>query len=146
MDLISGNPPRWYTASCKLICLCVSTVALIIDSEYYQRLSSEASSYACGTNLSHCFCVNRLYNKESLLLALLDKPSLPEVARHIRSLRDVVELNLTPNPTYKAAAMAMAEVTQSAEFVCPVSGLEMSGRHRWVFQIEHTMLIIAPPR
>ena len=72
----------------------------------------------------------RLYNKESLLLALLDKPSLPEVARHIRNLRDVVELCLTPNPAYKPAAMAMAEVSQSAEFVCPVSGLEMSGRHR----------------
>ena len=77
-----------------------------------------------------CTHISRLYNKESLLLALLDKPSLPEVAKHIRTLRDVVVLNLTPNPTYKPAAMAMAEATQSAEFVCPVSGLEMSGRHR----------------
>lgn len=71
----------------------------------------------------------RLYNKESLLLALLDKPSLPEVTSHIRSLRDVVELNLTPNPAYKATAMAM-EANQSAEFMCPISDLEMSGRHK----------------
>ena len=77
-----------------------------------------------------CVCVVRLYNKECLLLALLDKSSLPEVAKHIRSLRDVVELCLTPNPSYKPVAMAMAEASQSAEFVCPVSGLEMSGRHR----------------
>jgi hypothetical protein len=73
---------------------------------------------------------NRLYNKESLLLALLDKSNLPEVARHIRSLKDVVELCLAPNPAYTAAAAVMAEATQNAEFVCPVSGLEMSGRHR----------------
>lgn len=69
-------------------------------------------------------------------MALLDKPSLPEVARHIRSLRDVVELNLTPNPAYKPTAMAMAEA-QSAEFVCPVSGLEMSGRHRLILNKAH---------
>ncbi len=72
----------------------------------------------------------RLYNKESLLLALLDKPSLPEVAQHIRTLRDVVELNLTPNPAYKPVSRAMAEGTQCTEFVCPISGLEMSGRHK----------------
>lgn len=80
-----------------------------------------------------CLCLcGRLYNKECLLLALLDKPNLPEVAKHIHNLRDVVELQLTPNPAYKPTAMAMDEGTQDAEFVCPVSGLEMSGRHRWV--------------
>lgn len=75
----------------------------------------------------HC---HRLYNKESLLLALLDKHNLPEVAQHIRSLKDIIQLSLTPNPAYKPAAVAMAEATQAAEFVCPVSGLEMNGRHR----------------
>lgn len=77
--------------------------------------------------------LGRLYNKESLLLALLDKPSLPEVAQHIRSLRDIVELQLTPNPAYKPHATAMAEATKDAEFVCPISGLEMSGRHRFIY-------------
>lgn len=77
--------------------------------------------------------LSSMYNKESLLLALLDKSNLPEVARHIRSLRDVVELQLTPNPAYKPTAMAMAEASQAAEYVCPVSGLEMSGRHRYGF-------------
>lgn len=76
--------------------------------------------------------LGKLYNKECLLLALLDKSSLPEVAKHIRSLRDVVELCLVPNPSYKPI-VAMAEASQSAEFVCPVSGLEMSGRHRFVY-------------
>ena len=72
----------------------------------------------------------RLYNKESLLLALLDKKNLPEVASHIRSLKDVVVLQLTPNPAYKAVAKAMSAVKQAAEYVCPVSGLEMTGHHR----------------
>lgn len=73
------------------------------------------------------------------MLALLDKPNLPEVVRHIRSLRDVVELHLTPNPAYKPVAMAMAEATQAAEYVCPVSGLDMSGRHRQAYSNYSTL-------
>ena len=72
----------------------------------------------------------RLYNKESLLLALLDKKNLPEIANHIRSLKDVVELQLTPNPVYKPVAKGMSGVKLAAEYVCPVSGLEMTGLHR----------------
>lgn len=77
-----------------------------------------------------CLAVLRLYNKECLLLALLDKQNLPEVSGHVRSLKDVVELQLTPNSTYTSAAKAMSGVKQAAEYVCPISGLEMSGRHR----------------
>ena len=74
---------------------------------------------------------HRLYNKEALLLTLLDKPGLPDLAKHIRSLKDVVELKLTVNPGYKPAAAADGyNDTQTAEYVCPVTGLEMSGRYR----------------
>ena len=73
----------------------------------------------------------RLYNKEALLLALLDKPNMPEIARHIRSLKDVTELKLTPNPSYKPDDKADTyNDVQAAEYVCPVTGLEMSGRYR----------------
>ena len=65
-------------------------------------------------------------------MALLDKSSMPEVARHIRSLKDVVELKLTINPSYRPSDKAASyNGVQSAEFVCPVSGLEMSGRYRY---------------
>ena len=74
--------------------------------------------------------IPRMYNKECLLLALLDKQNLPEVAKHVRSLKDVVELQLNPNLAYTSAAKAMTGVKQPAEYVCPISGLEMSGRHR----------------
>lgn len=75
----------------------------------------------------------RLYNKEALLLALLDKHNLPDLAKHIRSLKDVVELKLTLNPDYTAVATAEGySDAQSSEYVCPVTGLEMTGRHRYV--------------
>ncbi len=77
-----------------------------------------------------CF-LRRLYNKEALLLALLDKPALPDLAKHIRSLKDVVELKFTITPGYKATAADDGyNDTQSSEYVCPVTGLEMSGRYR----------------
>ena len=56
---------------------------------------------------------------------------MPEITKHIRSLKDVVELKLTPNPSYKPDGKADTyNDVQAAEFVCPVSGLEMSGRYR----------------
>ena len=55
---------------------------------------------------------------------------MPEVVRHVCSLKDVVELQLTPNCAYKPVAKAMSGEKQAAEYVCPVSGLEMSGLHR----------------
>ncbi len=67
-------------------------------------------------------------------MALLDKSSMPEIVSHVRSLKDVVELKLTINPSYKPMDKADAyNDVQVAHFVCPVSGLEMSGRYRFVF-------------
>lgn len=82
----------------------------------------------------HCTnCTFRLYNKESVLMALLDKSNIPEVASHIRNLKDVVELKLTVNPGYKPSDKADGyNDVQAAQYVCPVTGLEMSGRYRWV--------------
>ena len=87
------------------------------------------SSYLCL-----CVCVDyRLYNKEAVLLALLDKSSIPEVARHIRSLKDVAVLQLTVNSSYKPSSKADTyNDTQTSQYVCPVTGLEMSGRYRFV--------------
>jgi hypothetical protein len=80
-------------------------------------------------------CVEyRLYNKEAVLLALLDKPSIPEVARHVRSLKDVTVLQLSVNSSYKPSSKADTyNDTQTSQYVCPVTGLEMSGIYRFVF-------------
>ena len=59
---------------------------------------------------------------------------MPEIAKHIRSLKDVVELQLTPNPSYKPSDKADTyNDVQSSEYICPVTGLEMSGHHRFTF-------------
>ena len=66
-------------------------------------------------------------------MALLDKSNIPEVASHIRNLKDVVELKLTVNPGYKPNDKADGyNDVQAAQYVCPVTGLEMSGRYRLV--------------
>ena len=65
-------------------------------------------------------------------MALLDKSNIPEIARHIRSLKDVTVLQLTVNPSYKPSGKADTyNDTQAAEYACPVTGLEMSGRYRY---------------
>lgn len=66
-------------------------------------------------------------------MALLDKSNMPEVARHIRSMKDVTVLQLTVNPSYKQSGKADTyNDTQTAQHSCPVTGLEMSGRYRYI--------------
>ena len=80
--------------------------------------------------------LGRLYNKEELITALLDKPSKPESIQHIRGLRDVRELKLTPNKSYDRKALEKAEGYidyQNSEFICPVLGVEMNGHYSFVF-------------
>lgn len=88
-------------------------------------------------------CIFRLYNKESVLMALLDKSNIPEVASHIRNLKDVVELKLTVNPGYKPSDKADGyNDVQAAQYVCPVTGLEMSGRYRCVHCSKCEMCVV----
>merc|ERR1711893_122655 len=48
--------------------------------------------------------LGRLYNKEKILQMLLDKDKPPpRNAEHIKSLKDVKELQLTDNPSYGRA-------------------------------------------
>jgi len=81
--------------------------------------------------------LGRLYNKMSVLEYLLDKESAPngEYGKHIRSLKDVVTLNLTEKSGYaeKQPDIGGEYVdNQDARFVCPVVGLDMNGKHKFV--------------
>lgn len=71
------------------------------------------------------------YNKESILELLLDKQKFENFAKfaHIRTLKDVKELNLHDNPALKRTDDKM-DISDAALYVCPVTGLEMSGKHR----------------
>lgn len=82
--------------------------------------------------------LGNLYNKESLLEFLLDKESATtEVAKHIRSLRDTKELQLTENPAFEEKSNGEKADSyqdfQACRYVCPVVGIEMNGRYKFCF-------------
>ncbi|GJN90050.1 hypothetical protein Rhopal_003048-T1 [Rhodotorula paludigena] len=106
--------------------------------------------------------LGRLYNKEALIAHLLNPPTAADphspfgsdgqlVAGHIRSLKDVVTLRLTPNPALSPSASASsssaepapaaahgagmgADRAPPAQFVCPISLREMNGATKFVYR------------
>ena len=97
--------------------------------------------------------LGKLYNKSAALEYLLHPPAADgsahsafgadgdAVASHLVSLKDLVTLKLTPNPTYDAAAPAAITASEpvKAKWICPVSMKEMNGGSarkdagRWVY-------------
>lgn len=82
--------------------------------------------------------LGKLYNKESVLEFLLDRNKF-ECAhnfKHLRGLKDLKELNLTVNPseTRKQAEKGDAYIDSlTANYICPVVGVEMNGMFRFCF-------------
>jgi len=77
--------------------------------------------------------LGRLYSKQNVIEHLLDKEKMPESAMHIKSLKDIKTLQLTPNPIYKDCdkTEGMLDV-RSAPYICKLIGLEMTGKFRFV--------------
>ncbi|XP_035777138.1 replication termination factor 2-like [Anopheles albimanus] len=71
--------------------------------------------------------LGRLYSKQSVVEALLEKEKMPETCRHIKTLKDIKNLKFTPNPAYDESKDG-----QSSPFICALSGLEMSGLFRFI--------------
>ncbi|GAA5956950.1 hypothetical protein JCM3765_006649 [Sporobolomyces pararoseus] len=97
--------------------------------------------------------LGKLYNKEAVLSYLLNPPSSTDsspfgsdgllVASHIRSLKDVTTLRLTPNPALSDSTETETEATthggtseqsRAAPFVCPISLREMNGSVKFVYR------------
>ncbi|TFK68522.1 DUF602-domain-containing protein [Pluteus cervinus] len=79
--------------------------------------------------------LGKLYNRESILLYFMDKSTYGDgekICGHLRSSKDVVVLNLTPNPTPVSPESVNAS-TQRASFVCPLSIKEMNGSQPFVY-------------
>ncbi|RZC36006.1 RTF2 -like, partial [Asbolus verrucosus] len=77
--------------------------------------------------------LGKLYNKISLIEALLNRETMPKSTLHIKSLKDIKDLNLTPNPVYKDDEKKDGGSDgRAAPYICPVIGLEMSGKFRFV--------------
>merc|ERR1711994_789156 len=67
-----------------------------------------------------------------------DRSTCPPWASHIEKLKDVVELDLTINPAYEAKRKdavgdGMYQDKLVSRYQCPVTGLEMNGRFKFVF-------------
>lgn len=80
--------------------------------------------------------LGRLYSKESVLEGLLDRNTLPESATHIKNLKDVRNLNLTPNPAFDGNKAEKGDgYTDGGKspYICPVIGLEMNGKYKFCF-------------
>lgn len=78
--------------------------------------------------------LGRLYSKQNVIEQLLDREKeMPESCKHIKSLRDVKDLVLTPNPIYKDEDKTEGLLdTRSAPYICKLIGLEMSGKFRFI--------------
>lgn len=72
---------------------------------------------------------------------LLDKDSEKRaVVDHIKSLKDVVELNLTPNPNFKGNNATVGDNYVDrlvAPWICPMTSLEMNGRFKFVYDLSN---------
>ncbi|KAK6106600.1 Rtf2 RING-finger family protein [Brugia pahangi] len=77
--------------------------------------------------------LGNLYNKEEILNAIISKKiGEYEVAKHIKSLKDVKELKLTDNKEYKESGADKGDIYKDhniAPFCCPVTGISMNGNH-----------------
>uniref|UniRef100_H3BA70 Replication termination factor 2 n=1 Tax=Latimeria chalumnae TaxID=7897 RepID=H3BA70_LATCH len=84
--------------------------------------------------------LGKLYNKDVIIEYLLDKSpdkTKTEASSHIRSIKDVKELNLADNPAWKGdkgnAKGDKYDDLQCARFICPIVGLEMNGKHKFCY-------------
>ncbi|KAG7606492.1 putative replication termination factor 2 [Arabidopsis thaliana] len=84
-------------------------------------LSNEPLAEPCVIDL-----LGNLFNKEVLVHALLSK-RLPKQFSYIKGLKDMVNIKLTP----VAGSDGSSPDTTSAQFQCPVSGLEFNGKYKF---------------
>lgn len=77
--------------------------------------------------------LGRLYTKQNVIEHLLEKDMPPDF-QYIKSLKDIKDLNLAPNPAFDAEANAneTSNDARNAPFICSLIGLEMSGKFRFV--------------
>ncbi|KAF2535859.1 hypothetical protein Bca4012_045164 [Brassica carinata] len=84
-------------------------------------LSNEPLAEPCVVDL-----LGNLFNKEALVNALLTK-KLPKQFSYIKGLKDMVNIKLT----HVAGGDGLSGDTTSAQFQCPVSGLEFNGKYKF---------------
>ncbi|EIN13171.1 DUF602-domain-containing protein [Punctularia strigosozonata HHB-11173 SS5] len=79
--------------------------------------------------------LGKLYNREAIIEYLLDKTAYgdgQEICGHIRSLKDVKTLKLTPNPAPRSTADTTSDEFRP-QFICPLTAKEMTGALPFVY-------------
>jgi len=78
--------------------------------------------------------LGRLYSKQNVIEQLLDREKeMPDSCKHIKSLKDVKNLVLTPNPAYKDCDKTEGLLdVRSAPYICKLIGIEMTGKFRFI--------------
>ncbi|KAF5360077.1 hypothetical protein D9758_007573 [Tetrapyrgos nigripes] len=80
--------------------------------------------------------LGKLYNKDALLEYLLDKSAYGDgkkICGHIRSLKDVKTLKLTPNTAAPPSTSNGDDSTGRAHFICPLNLKEMNGAQPFIY-------------
>lgn len=75
-----------------------------------------------------------LYNKDAILEYIIDRTQFEHGPSHVRKLKDVKELNLTENPSFKSNHSDLGTEyldVYSSPFTCPLTGLEMNGKYKF---------------
>ncbi|KAH9422284.1 Protein RTF2 [Dermatophagoides pteronyssinus] len=78
--------------------------------------------------------LGRLYNKDAVIEYLLNKESPnSSLLSHIRNLKDLVTLRLTPKPTDDQNKSTESNGANEYKYVCPIVGLEMNGNYKFMY-------------
>jgi len=81
--------------------------------------------------------LGRLYNKDAIIEYLLNKEAPnSSMLSHIRNLKDIVTLSLTMKQGYQEKDVSAGDQeadAQDSKYVCPVVGLEMSGKYKFYY-------------
>ncbi|KXN82161.1 hypothetical protein AN958_02970 [Leucoagaricus sp. SymC.cos] len=81
--------------------------------------------------------LGKLYNKDSIIEFLLDETAYGDgktICGHIRSLKDIKQLTLSPNTTPKSDSNSNGnDQSERAQFICPFTMKEMNGSQPFVY-------------
>ncbi|KAG5640595.1 hypothetical protein DXG03_007992 [Asterophora parasitica] len=80
--------------------------------------------------------LGKLYNKDSIIEYLLDKSAYGDgetICGHIRSLKDLKKLTLSPNPARTPSPTSDPSISEHPQFICPLTLKEMNGLQPFVY-------------
>ncbi|KAG0302757.1 hypothetical protein BGZ98_007258 [Dissophora globulifera] len=83
--------------------------------------------------------LGKLYNRDAILEFLLNRSAYGDgdlICKHIRSLKDVVTLQLEPNPSFSEShspSLTNHDQEPVSRYICPITIKEMNGKHRFVY-------------